>query len=109
MKTNLSRPGHPTKAELAADDVLGAIRSCAQRLHAAAWQCDSLALTVTGFVEDIRSGFSTHDMPIEALRDAAGAAGELTAICMLNQWTVSEALAKVFVRDQLFYDCELGK
>jgi DNA-binding transcriptional LysR family regulator len=109
MKTKRSRQRHPTKADLAADELLGAIRSCAQRLHAAAWQCDTLAPTITGFVEDIRSGFSTHDMPIDALREAAVAAGELTAICLLNEWTVSEALAKVLVRDRLFYDCELSK
>lgn len=103
MKSRRSRPRHPTKAELAADVVLGAIRSCARRLHAAAWSCDSLAPTITEFVADIKSGFSTHDMPIEVLCDAAFAAGELTAICMANEWEIKDALAKVSIRDELFY------
>jgi len=89
--------------ERAADQVLGAIRSCAQRLHTAAWSCDSLAPTVTGFVADLRSGHSTFDMPPEALREAAFAAGELTAIAALNGLSIAEALKKVSVRDELFY------
>jgi len=101
--------GIPTEAALSVDRLLGAIHSCAQRLHAAAWSCDTLAPTITGFVADIRSGYSTYDMPVESLRDAALAAGELTAICLLNQWTIGEALAMVHVRDQLFYDHTPGK
>lgn len=89
--------------ERAADQVLSAIRSCAQRLHTAAWSCDSLAPTVTGFVADLRSGYSTYDLPPEVLREASLAAGEITAIAALNAWSIAEALAKVCVRDELFY------
>jgi hypothetical protein len=94
---------------LAADDdhVLIAIRSCAQRLHAAAWSCDSLAPTITGFVSDLRSGYSTYDMPPDQLREASFAAGELTSIAMLNGWSIAEALAKVHIRDELFHIHEL--
>jgi hypothetical protein len=88
--------------ERAADQVLGSIRSCAQRLHTAAWSCDSLAPTVTRFVADLRSGYSTYDMPPEELREAAFAAGELTAIAALNGWSIAAALAQISVRDQLF-------
>ena len=90
-------------AEPAADQVLSAIRSCAQRLHTAAWSCDSLAPTLTGFVADLRSGYSTHDLPPEELREAAFAAGELTAIAALNGWSIAEALEQISVRDELFY------
>jgi len=90
-------------AERAADHVLSAIRSCAQRLYTAAWSCDSLAPTVTGFVADLRSGYSTYDMPPEELRAAAFAAGELAAIATLNGWSIAEALKKVAIRDELFY------
>jgi hypothetical protein len=89
--------------ERAADQVLDAIRSCAQRLHTAAWSCDSLAPTVTGFVADLRSGFSTYDLPVDALREASLAAGELMAISAVNGWSIAEALEKVSVRDQLFH------
>lgn len=89
--------------ERAADQVLDAIRSCAQRLHTAAWSCDSLAPTVTGFVADLRSGFSTYDLPVDALREASLAAGELAAIAALNDWSIAQALEKISVRDELFY------
>jgi hypothetical protein len=89
--------------EHAADRTLIAIRSCAQRLYTAAWSCDSLAPTVTGFVADLQSGYSTHDMPPEELREASFAAGELTAIAALNGWSIAEALAQISVRDQLFH------
>jgi hypothetical protein len=82
---------------------LAAIRSCAQRLHTLAWSCDSVALTVTGFVDDLRSGYSTFDMAPDELRKAAFAAGELAAIAALNGWSIVEALAKVTVRDELFH------
>jgi hypothetical protein len=88
--------------ERAADQVLRSIRSCAQRLYTAAWSCDSLAPTVTGFVADLRSGFSTYDLPPDALREASLAAGELEAIAALNGWSIAEALKKVAVRDELF-------
>jgi hypothetical protein len=78
-------------------------RRCAQRLYTAAWSCDSLAPTVTGFVADLRSGYSTYDMPPEELRAATFAAGELAAIAALNGWSIAEALERVFVRDQLFH------
>ncbi|HEX2691605.1 MAG TPA: hypothetical protein VHN14_33565 [Kofleriaceae bacterium] len=105
MKRKHPHRQHPLVSadERAADQVLSAIRSCAQRLHTAAWSCDSLAPTVTGFVADLRSGYSTYDMPPEALRDAAFAAGELTAIAALNGWSIAEALAQLSVRDELFY------
>ena len=72
MKRKHPRRQRPlvSAAERAADQVLIAIRSCAQRLHTAAWSCDSLAPTVTGFVADLRSGFSTYDLPVDALREA---------------------------------------
>src|SRR5215510_3382228 len=89
--------------ERAADQVLSAIRSCAQRLYTAAWSCDSLAPTVTGFVADLRSGYSTYDMPPEELREAAFAAGELAAIAALNGWSIGQALAQISVRDRLFH------
>ncbi len=95
--------GFPSKEELTTDHVLIAIRSCAQRLYNAAWSCDSLAPTVTGFVADLRSGYSTYDLPPEELREASFAAGELTAIAALNGWSIAEALAQISVRDQLFY------
>jgi hypothetical protein len=100
---NRKHPCRPSAEARAADQVLVAIRSCAQRLYTAAWSCDSLAPTVTGFVADLRSGFSTYDMPPEELRDAAFAAGELTAIAAQNRWSIAEALEKVSVRDELFY------
>jgi hypothetical protein len=90
-------------AERAADQVLSTIRSCAQRLHTAAWSCDSLAPTVTGFVADLRSGYSTYDLPPEKLTEAVFAAGELTAIAAQNGWSIAEALKMVSVRDELFY------
>lgn len=96
-------PRRPSAAERAADQVLIAIRSCARRLHTLAWSCDSLAPTVTGFVADLRSGFSTYDLPPSELREAAFAAGELAAIAALNGWSIAEALAKVSVRDELFH------
>ena len=89
--------------ERAADRTLIAIRSCAQRLYTAAWSCDSLAPTVTGFVADLRSGYSTYDLPPAELREAAFAAGELTAIAALNGWSIAEALEQISVRDELFY------
>ena len=105
MKRKHPRRQRPlvSAAERAADQVLIAIRSCAQRLHTAAWSCDSLAPTVTGFVADLRSGFSTYDLPVDALREASLAAGELTAISAVNGWSIAEALAQVSVRDELFY------
>lgn len=105
MKRKHPHRQHPliSADERAADQVLGAIRSCAQRLHTAAWSCDSLAPTVTGFVADLRSGFSTYDLPPEELREAAFAAGELTAIAAQNGWSIAEALKMVSVRDELFY------
>jgi hypothetical protein len=39
----------------------------------------------------------------EELREAAIAAGELTAIAALNGWSIAEALKMVSVRDELFY------
>jgi hypothetical protein len=96
-------PRRQSAAERAADQILGAIRSCAQRLHTAAWSCDSLAPTITGFVADLRSGYSTYDLPPEELREAAFAAGELTAIAAQNEWSIAEALEQIFVRDELFY------
>lgn len=96
-------PRRQSADERAADQVLSAIRSCAQRLHTAAWSCDSLAPTVTGFVADLRSGYSTHDLPPEELREASLAAGELTAIAAQNGWSIAEALAQISVRDELFY------
>jgi hypothetical protein len=105
MKRKHPHHQHPpgSAGARAADQVLVAIRSCAQRLHTAAWSCDSLAPTVTGFVADLRSGFSTYDLPPDALREASLAAGELAAIATLNGWSIKDALAKVFVRDELFY------
>jgi hypothetical protein len=105
MKLKHPRRQRPlvSPAERAADQVLSAIRSCATHLHTAAWSCDSLAPTVTGFVADLRSGFSTYDLPPEELREASFAAGELTAIAALKGWTIAETLAKVSVRDELFY------
>jgi len=105
MKRKHPRRQRPlvSAAERAADQVLIAIRSCAQRLYTAAWSCDSLAPTVTGFVADLRSGFSTHDLPPEELREASFAAGELTAIAAQNDWSIAEALKMVSVRDELFY------
>jgi hypothetical protein len=105
MKRRHPRGQRPlvSAAERAADQVLDSIRSCAQRLYTAAWSCDSLAPTVTGFVADLRSGFSTYDLPVDALREASLAAGELTAISAVNGWSIAEALEKVSVRDQLFY------
>jgi hypothetical protein len=105
MKRKHPRRQRPlvSAAERAADQVLIAIRSCAQRLYTAAWSCDSLAPTVTGFVADLQSGYSTYDMPPEDLRIAAFAAGELTAIAALKGWSIAEALKKVSVRDELFY------
>jgi hypothetical protein len=100
---NRKHPRRPNTNERVADQVLDAIRSCAQRLHTAAWSCDSLAPTVTGFVADLRSGFSTHDLPPDALREASLAAGELAAIAALNGWPIAEALKKVSVRDELFH------
>jgi len=109
-RRNTMKHKHPRRqrplvsaAERAADQVLIAIRSCAQRLYTAAWSCDSLAPTITDFVADLRSGYSTFDMPPEALREAAFAAGELTAIAALNGCSIAEALQKVSVRDELFY------
>ena len=96
-------PRRPSTDEIATDQVLIAIRACAQRLHTLAWSCDSLAPTVTGFVADLRSGFSTYDLPVDALREASLAAGELTAISAVNGWSIAEALAQVSVRDELFY------
>jgi len=103
MKRMPPASGFPSKEELATDHVLSAIRSCAQRLHTAAWSCDSLAPTVTGFVADLRSGYSTYDLPPEELREASFAAGELAAIAALNGWSIAEALKKVSVRDELFH------
>jgi len=103
MKRMRPASGFPSKEELATDQVLGAIRSCAQRLYTAAWSCDSLAPTVTGFVADLRSGYSTYDLPPEELREASFAAGELAAIAALNGWSVAEALKKVSLRDELFH------
>jgi hypothetical protein len=100
---NRKHPRRPNANERAADQVLIAIRSCAQRLYTAAWSCDSLAPTVTGFVADLRSGYSTYDLPPEELREAAFAAGELTAIAALNGWSIAEALEQIFVRDELFH------
>jgi hypothetical protein len=100
---NRKHPRRPSANGRAADQILGAIRSCAQRLHTAAWSCDSLAPTVTDFVADLRSGYSTYDMPPEELREAAFAAGELTGIAALNGWSIAEALKKVSVRDELFH------
>lgn len=106
---NRRHPRRPNANEGAADQVLGAIRSCAQRLYSAAWFCDSLAPTITGFVADLRSGYSTFDLPPEHLREAAFAAGELTAIAALHGWSIKDALAKVFVRDGLFHTDESHK
>jgi len=105
MKPKQPRRQRPllSAEECAADQVLSAIRSCAQRLYTAAWSCDSLAPTITGFVADLRSGFSTYDLPAEELREASFAAGELTAISAVNGWSIGEALEKVSVRDELFY------
>jgi len=105
MKLKHPHRQHPltSAAERAADQVLSAIRSCAQRLYTAAWSCDSLAPTITGFVADLRSGFSTYDLPPDALREASLAAGELAAIAALNGWSIAEALKKVAIRDELFY------
>jgi hypothetical protein len=100
---NRKHPRRPNANERAADQVLSAIRSCAQRLYTAAWSCDSLAPTVTGFVADLQSGFSTYDLQPEDLRIAAFAAGELAAIAALNGWSIAEALKMVAVRDELFY------
>jgi hypothetical protein len=105
MKRKHPRRQRPlvSAAERAADQVLSAIRSCAQRLHTTAWSCDSLAPTVTGFVADLRSGYSTYDLPPEELREASFAAGELTAIAAQNGWSIAEALKKVSLRDELFH------
>ena len=111
MKRKHPRPQHSLASadERAADQVLSAIRSCAQRLYTAAWSCDSLAPTVTGFVADLRSGFSTYDLPPSELREAAFAAGEITAIATLHGWSIKDALAKIFVRDALFHTDESNK
>jgi hypothetical protein len=111
MKRRHPHRQHPLVSadQRAADQVLGAIRSCAQRLYTAAWSCDSLAPTVTGFVADLRSGYSTYDLPPEELREASFAAGELTAIAALNGWSIKDALAKIFVRDALFHTDESNK
>ena len=95
-------PRRPSTDEIATDQILIAIRACAQQLHTLAWSCDSVAPTVTGFVDDLRSGYSTHDMPPDELRQASLAAGELTAIATQNGWSIAEALAQVSVRDELF-------
>ncbi len=97
------------KDALARDELLNSIRAGARRLIAASWVCDSVAPTITAFVEDLRSGYSTHDLPIDDLRAASLAAGELAAICGLRGWSIEDALAQVFVRDELFYDREIGK
>jgi hypothetical protein len=104
-RRNTMKHRHPrcqSADERAADQVLSAIRSCAQRLYTAAWSCDSLAPTVTGFVADLRSGYSTYDLPPPELREAAFAAGELTALAALSGWSIAEALAQISVRDELF-------
>jgi hypothetical protein len=80
-----------------------AIRSCAQRLHTLAWSCDSVAPTVTGFIDDLRSGYSTYDIPPDELRQASLAAGALIVIAAQNGWSIAEALAQVSVCDELFY------
>lgn len=105
MKRKHPRRPRPlvSAAERAADQVLIAIRSCARRLYTAAWSCDSLAPTITGFIADLRSGFSTYDLPPSELRAAAFAGGELSAIAALNGWSIAEALAQISVRDELFY------
>lgn len=95
-------PRRQSADERAADQVLSAIRSCAQRLHTAAWSCDSLAPTLTGFVDDLRSGYSTYDLPPKELGEASFAAGELSTIAALNGWSIAEALKQVAVRDELF-------
>jgi hypothetical protein len=111
MKRRHPRRQRPlvSAAERAADQVLIAIRSCAQRLYTAAWSCDSLAPTVTGFIADLRSGYSTYDMPPEELHVASFAAGELAAIAALNGWSIAEALAQISVRDELFYIDEAAR
>jgi hypothetical protein len=96
-------PRLPSADEIAADQVLIAIRSCARRLHTLAWSCDSLAPTITEFVADLRSGYSTHDMPPDELREAISAAFELTAIAAREGWSIAETLAQVLVRDELFH------
>jgi hypothetical protein len=96
-------PHRPSSDEIVTDQVLIAIRACAQRLHTLAWSCDSVAPTVTGFVDDLRSGYSTYDMPPDELRQASLAAGQLTAIAAQNGWSIAEALKKVSVRDELFH------
>lgn len=92
-----------TKDSVARDALIGTIRSCAQRLIAASWICDSVAATITQFVDDLHSGHATHDLPADALRTAALAAGELAAICKVNAWSIQHALAMAGVRDELFF------
>ena len=105
MKRRHPRGQRPlvSAAERAADQILDSIRSCAQRLYTAAWPCDSLAPTGTGLVADLRSGFSTYDLPPDALREGSLAAGELAAIAALNGWSIAEALEQISVRDQVFH------
>lgn len=95
-------PRRPSTDEIATDQVLIEIRACAQRLHTLAWSCDSVAPTVTGFVDDLRSGYSTYDMPPDELRQALSAATALTVIAAQNGWSIAEALKMVAVRDELF-------
>lgn len=100
--------GTPEEDDVLADELLAWISSCAQRLIMASSVCDSVAPTITGFVEDLRSGYSTHDLRVEDLRAASFAAGELTAICRLNGWSIQHALAMVSVRDELVFNGEVS-
>ncbi len=100
--------GFAREDEVVADELIGTIRSCARQLITASWVCDSVAPTITGFVEDLRSGYSTHDLPVDDLRAASLAAGELTAICKVNDWSIRHALAMASVRDELFFDAAVS-
>lgn len=99
-----TQEAHGRSVRVATDQLLATIRSSVHQLIRASWCCDSRAPTITGFLEDLRSGYSTHDMPADDLRSASLAAGELTAICALNDWSVRDALAMVSVRDELSFD-----
>lgn len=99
-------PGHDRAdkqviSEELSDEARALVRTAVQCLTAASWTAHTLSPTISGFVADLVSGYSTFDLPPDDLRKAALAAGTLTGASTLIGRSIGELLRAVDLRDEL--------
>jgi hypothetical protein len=92
---------HEARPNELSDGVLAIVRDAAQRLTASSWTAHTVSTTISGFVADLVSGYSTLDLEPDELRMAALAAGMLICAAALTGRSIGQLLDAVDLRDEL--------